>query len=339
MATSDHFDANGLGIDNGNLYGLPKNYDNSEVVIVPISWDATVSYGEGTSEAPKSIQQASLQVDLYDLDHQNFWKKGIYLDDGIQDIKSQNSHTRHSVKQLIELLSEGKDMNDKGVKSLSGEINSSCKNLVSKIKERSLKHLTNNKKVILLGGDHSTPLGYLQALSETEKFGILQIDAHCDLRDSYEYMKYSHASIMHNAIKLNGVQSLTQVGIRDFCEEEFDYISKSEKSIHVFYDRRMKERQFKGENWNGIVEEIVKTLPESVYLSFDIDGLNPSCCPNTGTPVMGGLDVDQALFLIDAVKKSGRKYVGMDLSEVGNSEWDANVGARVLYRMIGVIMN
>ena len=120
-------------------------------------------------------------------------------------------------------------------------------------------------------------------------FGILQIDAHCDLREAYEGFVYSHASIMYNALEeIPAITRLVQVGIRDYCEEEWEYIRQSNGRIVTYFDKDIKERQYEGDNWKAIADEIIQQLPEKVYLSFDIDGLDPKLCPNTGTPVQGG---------------------------------------------------
>ena len=192
------------------------------------------------------------------------------------------------------------------------------------------------KKVALVGGDHSTPLGLIHDLAATEaSFGILQIDAHADLREAFEGFQYSHASIMTNALKVGQVKKLVQVGIRDYCKEEADAISGSKGRIQTYFDRQLKSRQFQGETWAALVEEMVAALPKKVYVSFDIDGLDPKLCPNTGTPVAGGFETEQVLYLLEQVVASGRTIIGLDLNEVapGDDEWDANVAARLLYRM------
>jgi agmatinase len=140
---------------------------------------------------------------------------------------------------------------------------------------------------------------------------------------------------MYNALQLDHVKSLTQVGIRDFCEDELAYARSSNKKINIFFDRTMSYEMIEGKTWKMICDEIVKTLPRNIYISFDIDGLQQKYCPNTGTPVAGGLEVDQVFYLFNQVKKAGKKIVGMDLNEVGKEVWDANMGARILYRMIG----
>ena len=187
----------------------------------------------------------------------------------------------------------------------------------------------------VLGGDHSTPLGLMQAVAEQEgDFGILQIDAHADLRNAYEGFTYSHASIMFNALKIPQLKKLVQVGIRDICQAEAVMAEKNER-IRIFYDSDLKTAAFEGKSWKEQVKEIVEELPEKVYVSFDIDGLDPKLCSATGTPVPGGFEFEEAMYLIKSVVESGRKIVAFDLCEVGpgEDEWNGNVGARVLYRM------
>src|SRR5690606_2180717 len=110
--------------------------------------------------------------------------------------------------------------------------------------ERTTYWLKQGKKVILLGGEHSTPIGYYRALAKnTKNFGILHFDAHMDLRIAYEGFTYSHASIMYNAIQLPEVTQLVQVGIRDFCEQEVEVVKTSHK-VKVFTDRDLKKEEF-----------------------------------------------------------------------------------------------
>jgi agmatinase len=108
----------------------------------------------------------------------------------------------------------------------------------------------------------------------------------------------------------------------------------------VFYDRDLKQAAFHGRTWAQQVDLIVAELPQQVYLSFDIDGLDPKLCPHTGTPVAGGLEVEQVLYLVEQVLASGRQLVGFDLNEVApgpEGDWDANVAARLLYRLANVL--
>lgn len=196
--------------------------------------------------------------------------------------------------------------------------------------------LKEGKAVAVLGGDHSTPLGFIQALCEqVDRFGILQIDAHADLRRAYEGFTYSHASIMYNALKMPGVSRLVQLGVRDFCEEEKNNIQRGVGRIVPFYDEDIKAALFEGKSWDKLCAEIIKQLPANVYISFDVDGLDPKLCPNTGTPVAGGFEYQQMVYLLKKIVLSGRRIIGFDLCEVapGKDDWDANVGARILFQL------
>jgi len=143
---------------------------------------------------------------------------------------------------------------------------------------------------------------------------------------------------MFNALKnCKNLTRLTQVGIRDVAQSEIDIIENSNNRIQTFFDWNLKREQFEGKAWAEQVKAIIATLPENVYISFDIDGLSPELCPNTGTPVPGEFQLEQINFLFFELAKSGRRIVGFDLNEVGTSEngdWDANVGARALWNLI-----
>jgi len=198
------------------------------------------------------------------------------------------------------------------------------------------------KLVGLLGGDHSTSLGYWKAQGEKHgDFGILQIDAHCDLRPSYEFFKYSHASVVYNGLaEIPQLKKVLQVGVRDYSPGEWAYICDSEYKIITYLDRDIKTRQYEGETWRSICDDIIDHLPQKVHISFDIDGLDPKLCPNTGTPVHGGFDADQVNYLFRRMINSGRQLIGFDLVEIGigDSNWDANVGARELWKLCNLMI-
>jgi agmatinase len=332
-----NFDPNSIGDINANLFGLPFTTDEADVVIVPVPWEVTVSYSAGTANGPSAIFDASFQVDLYDPNVKDAWKMGIAMEEQDQTIRASSETLRVKAEEYITLYSEG-DSAEKNPRmaEILKEINTACKIMNASVKEKVLAHLKNNKVVGLIGGDHSTPLGMMQALSEHfGKFAILQIDAHADLRDAYEGFEFSHASIMFNALKIKEVEKLVQVGIRDYCEAEKNIIDQSNGRVKTFFDRDLKQAQYNGETWNGICDRIIDELPGQVYLSFDIDGLDPKLCPNTGTPVSGGFETEQVLYLIEKLVKAGKKLIAFDINEVapGEDEWDANVGARMLYRI------
>jgi len=336
-STSQHkeFNPNGVGLKNGNFIGLPFDENTAKVILLPVPWDVTVSYREGTAMAPQAILDASVQLDLFDADIQDAWKQGIFMLPLPDELLVQRDNWRPKAAEYIDFLEAGGNITENPeMQELLNTINEACANMNNKVWQESKKWLDENKLVGLVGGDHSTPLGFLKALSEKyNDFGILQIDAHHDLRESYEGFKFSHASIFNNALKLDAVSKLVQVGIRDYCEEEVQFIKNREKQISVFYDQEIKERIYEGTSWNRQCDKIIEELPEKVYVSFDIDGLDPKLCPGTGTPVPGGLEFYEVNYLIKKLVESGRTIIGFDLCEVATDEWDANVGARILYKL------
>lgn len=337
-----NFDANGIGQLNDGMYGLPFTPDECETVLIPVPWEVTVSYGGGTANGPKAILDASYQVDLYDPIVKDAWKKGIGMDEISEEIHARSDKARQDAEDYIDALANGASPERPDLKKISSEIREECLWLNNWVKQRVLHFLNKDKVVGLIGGDHSTPLGMMQALAE--KFGdfcILQLDAHADLRNAYEGFEFSHASIMFNALKIKEVQKLVQVGIRDYCEEELTLIQNNNGRIRTFFDRDIKYAQYNGDSWDRICNRIIAELPQKIYLSFDIDGLDPKLCPNTGTPVSGGFETEQVLFLIEKIVKSGRQIIAFDLNEVSpgkdGGDWDANVAARILYRIANLV--
>jgi agmatinase len=305
--------------------------------VIPVPWEVTVSYSAGTALGPQAIFNASFQVDLFDPKVADAWKIGIAMEPVSDDIASRSESLRRKAELYIGLLEEGYSADShEEMSAIRSKVNEESLKLNQWVKAKTLEHLNKNKIVALLGGDHSTPLGLMQALAEKHSgFAILQIDAHADLRDAYEGFEFSHASIMFNALKIPQVSGLVQVGIRDYCQAEFEIIKNSKGRIETFFDRDIKQEQYKGVTWSAICDTIISKLPENVYVSFDIDGLDPKLCPNTGTPVAGGFEFEQVLMLIEKMVDAGKKIISFDINEVspGGDEWDANVGARLLYRI------
>lgn len=331
------FDPNGVGLNNGHFIGLPFNEADAKVVLFPVPWDVTVSYNDGTASASENILEASTQLDLYDADVKDAWKIGIYMRPADQIWKRRSELLRPKAIAYIEWLEAGSPDGQKGMmQETLTQINQACMDLKAWISDESRALIEAGKLVGIVGGDHSTPLGYLETLaSYYPTFGVLQIDAHMDLREAYEGFTYSHASIFYNALKIPAIQSLVQVGIRDYCETELAVAAKEEGRISVFYDADIRSALYQGKNFDRICDEIIAKLPDHVYISFDIDGLAPSFCPNTGTPVPGGLDYQEAMYLLKKVIDSGRKIIGFDLCEVAGvgNEWEGNVAARILYKL------
>ncbi len=331
------FDPDSPGDTSGGVFGLPFNSSEASIVIVPVPWEVTVSYRSGTAKGPQTILEASPQLDLYDEDHGNIWEAGIAMLDMPASLVQESNRLRPLAKLSIEFQEAGDDgENDEFLQAQLDKINEACKEMVEKVKTKTGTLLKKGKKVILLGGDHSTSLGYLQSLAEgNEAFAILQIDAHMDLRDTYEGFTYSHASIMHNALKLAQVSKIVQVGVRDFSQSEYKRHVEEGERLKMFSGRMLRRKIFEGNTWGNICQDIIDSLPEKVYISFDIDGLDPSYCPHTGTPVPGGLSFEEVMYLFDRIKESKCEVIGADLVEVapGDNDYDGNVAARILYRM------
>jgi agmatinase len=313
----------------------------ARLILLPVPWEVTTSYGKGAANGPQIILDASEQVDLFDLETGNAYQAGYYMREIPAAMMQTNRVMKAKAQEVQKLLQLGIRLNR--AEKLQIEINKACDEMTTWVYGQSKEILGQGKLLGLIGGDHSTPLGAIRAISEKYHgdFGILHIDAHADLRCAYQGFTQSHASIMYNVMTSEfKPKALVQVGIRDFCEEEYDFIKNHPKTIRTFFDIDNKRRMLKGSTWAQIVEEIVQSLPSNVYISFDIDGLEPSLCPHTGTPVAGGLNMDQIFYLFHEVAQSKRKIIGFDLNEVSSGdsddyEWDGNVGARILFKLCG----
>jgi agmatinase len=334
-----NYNPSGVGEMNGNLFGLPFDYASANLIVFAVPWEVTVSYGAGTANGPQRILDASSQIDLFDFDHPDGWKQGIFLVEIPQDILEKNHYYRQQAAKIIARLIEGKELTDAPdlTPVLTG-INQACEQVNQWLYTQSQTAINQGKRVAVIGGDHSSPLGYLQALAtKYPDLGILHIDAHADLRDAYEGFEFSHASIMFNAIKIPQISKLVQIGLRDICQDEMQVINESQGRIIAYYDTLIKQKLYAGTTWINLCQEIVAHLPELVYISFDVDGLDPKLCPNTGTPVPGGLELEQTYCLFREIVNSGRKIIGFDVSEVGDAEWDGNVGARIVYKLANLL--
>ena len=343
MVDLTNYDPDSVGNPNNNIFGLPTDEDSAKLIIVPVPWEVTVSYGSGTARAPEAMLKASLQIDLFDPDLPEGWKQGYYMRQPDRKVLMKSDYLRKEAELYIDYISRGDDIyaNQFMMKTLK-DVNEGGIYLNKWVYDQTRVLLEKGKLVGLLGGDHSTPLGYLKALAEKYgEFGILQIDAHCDLRHAYEGFNYSHASIMYNALEeIPQVERLVQVGVRDYSQGESDYIKNSKHRIVSYFDKDIKYRLFEGDSWKNIAEEIVGKLPENVYISFDIDGLHRKLCPHTGTPVPGGFETEEVYYIFKKLTQSGRKVIGFDLSEVGvsDSDWNSNVGARVLFKLCNLLV-
>ena len=329
----------GPGIDNGNYFGFSCKPEEARLALLSVPWDVTASYRGGAVYGPDAMIGASTQLDFYDPYYPDAPQHGIGTIDIDYSIQESSILLRNDAVKVISHLESGGSERDDYVRRKIERVNAGSVRLNEKVYAAASEWLERGKVVGVVGGDHSTPLGLVRALGEREgAFGVLHIDAHRDLRPGYEGFRYSHASIMYHVLEgVPQVGKLVQVAVRDWSHGEQEYAERSPRIVS-FEDFMLAANRFEGVTWKAQCDRIIAELPQKVYVSFDIDGLSPENCPHTGTPVPGGLSFNEALCLIDAVVLSGRRIIGFDLCEVAppqeqNDPWDANVGARMLYKL------
>ncbi len=339
------------------FFGLPFTLEESHTIVVPVPFDATTSFRQGTCHGPAAVLAASGQVDLFDLEYGKIYERGLAmlpLHEGMaQEIEHLNEQAHVAAAPIRKAEEEGQSDHPELSEAMA-EVNVLSAKMNDLVEAEVGKWMDQGKFVALLGGDHSVPFGAIRAVAKRHPgVGILHIDAHADLRVAYEGFTYSHASIMENVLSKigakGGVASLVQVGIRDFCEAEYAMIQAAPANhgvaITTHFDLRLQEDKMNGAPFCRLADEIVSALPAKVYLSLDIDGLDPALCPDTGTPVPGGLSLHELWEIVRALRRAGKRLVGLDVNEVAPArhlapedwcdDWNANVGARVLYRLIG----
>jgi len=338
------FDPDAAAAPGTGIFGLPECEDDARVVLIPVPYDATTSYRRGTAAGPAAILDGSMQVDLFDRRFGRVYERGICMLPESPKIRQLSRSAGLAAVPVIRAggVPEGGPVPPKLRKAITA-VNAAGEKVNEWVYSQTARLLKNGKVPGVIGGEHSVPFGAIEAVAdEFDQIGVLHIDAHMDLRREFEGFRWSHASIMHNVLtRIDGVRKLVQVGIRDFGEREMQMADEMGDRVKVFYDDAMAERMMSGTTWPQLCKAIVKELPEIVYVSFDIDGLDPSLCPHTGTPVPGGLSFNQAVVLLDTLRQSGKRVVAFDLVEVAPGpkyapEWDANVGARILYKLCGL---
>jgi agmatinase len=333
------FDPGAAAMEGSGIFGLPFSVEEAKVVVVPVPYAATTSYGGGAERGPEAILRASRQVDLYDIETGRPYEAGIAMLPMPIDVLAWHAEARRDAETIVAV--GGAIDGDEALEAALARVDAISTRVNEWVEGATARALARGALPAIIGGDHSTPFGAIRAVAAKHpRLGILHVDAHADLRAAYEGFSHSHASIMHNVASLvPGVAKIVQVAIRDLSEEEHDFARASGGRIVTHFDAHLVARLFDGESWSKIADDIVRDLPRNVYVSFDIDGLDPTLCPHTGTPVPGGLSFQQACALIRAVVKSGRRIVGVDVNEVvpgpEGDEWDGNVAARLLYKLVG----
>ncbi len=338
------FDPDAAAQPGTGIFGLPEDPDHAGVVLIPVPFDATTSYRRGTAAGPGAIREASMQVDLYHPRLGRVYERGIVMLPESKAVRAANAAAKKDADPIIArggLPTTGKV--PAALRARAKRVDAACAKVNAYVAKEVARVLDAGRVPGVVGGEHSVPFGAIQAVAERfPGVGILHVDAHMDFREAFEGFTWSHASIMHNVLtRIPGVSKVVQVGIRDFGERELAFAKAQGERVAVFTDDAIAQRLLDAGRWSDLCAEILAPLPHEVYVTFDIDALDPALCPHTGTPVPGGLSYQQATSLLLALHASGRRVVGFDLVEVAPGaknapEWDANVGARLLYTLCGI---
>ena len=283
---------NFLGLDDET-----SNFDSAKVVILPVPYEATTSYGAGTGGGPAAIIESSRYIELYDQELDNEpYEVGIAT---LPELHLTGAGPEAAIKEL-------RDAYDAVVEAGGG-----------------------GKFIIALGGEHSISSAPILSWVERmkgQRLSVLQFDAHTDLRHEYEGSPYSHAAVMH---RVHENVDLVAVGIRAITREERE-LARASKNIHLF----LADDIHTGDAW---MDDVMSKLGENVYISFDVDGFDPSLVPSTGTPEPGGLQWYPVMKLLRRVFRE-RNVVSADVVELapipGLSAPDFLV-AKLVYKMIG----
>lgn len=322
----------------GQLFGLPISPDQADLILIPAPWSLTCGGLGGAVLGPESILRNSYKVGLCGERYADAWRIGMSMLPMPNGWKIKSNQLFDSVRTHVQAFEGGGEVLNA---QLTGRVDQYSMAFKERVRNKGLMYMKKDKMVGLVGGEHTCALGLMEACAEKHKsFGILHIDAHADLRESYQGFKYSDASVMFHALKIKGVEVLVQVGLRDYCEEEESLMSKEGERVVSFTDDVLQRARFEGRKWGEICGDMVAKLPKKVYVSFDVDGLDQKLCPSTSRSVPGGLDLAEVVYLLERLVDEGKEIVGFDLSEVafnGELEWDGMVGAYLLYRL-GALM-
>jgi agmatinase len=270
---------------------LPKkysNYKNSSIVILPVSFDKTSTWLKGTDKGPRAIIEASKNLELYDIETRSeVYMKGIFTE-----------------KEIVS-------------NSVQDMINKTC---------TKVKHILHDKKfAVVLGGEHTVSIGSVKAYAEFfNNMSILHLDAHSDMRDSYEGSRYSHACVMSRIKEVT--ENYVSVGIRSMDSSELKNINEDS----IFYASNIHASK----DW---IRAVTKKLSENVYITLDLDVFDPSVMPSTGTPEPGGLDWYQVVHLLEDVSKH-RNIIGFDIVELCPSLSKAPdfLAAKLIYKLLSL---
>jgi agmatinase len=270
--------------------GIPEKYarlSDAQVVLIPVPYDGTSTWQKGADKGPQAFLEASENMELFDIETRTeVYRRGIYL---------------------TEPLTE----------------NSSPEAMVEEVHQTALKYIRQNKFVTLFGGEHSISIGSIRAFNEEfENLTVVQLDAHADLRPSYEGSTCNHACALHEASKIT---NLVQVGIRSMDKSELDHMD--EYQVHFAHDMLTEE------DW---MENAVSQMTKNVFITVDLDVFDPSIMPSTGTPEPGGLLWYETLEFLKIIFEN-KNVVGFDIVELCPNEKDKSsdfLAAKLYYKML-----
>ena len=280
------------------LEGDIASYEGAKVVVLPIPYEATVSFGQGARGGPRAIINASRQVELYDRE----FDREVVHDYGIHTLPALAPHTAGPAA------------------------------MVDAITACAYEHLSAGKMLVGLGGEHSISSGFARAIQAVHgDFVLVQIDAHSDLRDSYEGSPYSHASVARRIADLGA--PVLQFGIRSICQEEMDYIRATPDRTRVWFNDDV--------HAGGHIPELIDRIRgKKVFLTIDVDGLDPSIIPATGTPEPNGLSWVQVLEIVRAVTTHSTvvAFDCVELAPIPGMHSSDFITAKLIYKVINHIM-
>ena len=217
------------------IFGIPLTEEECKLILLPVPWEVTTSYGIGASNGPRIIRQASEQIDLFDFETKKAYEAGYFMKEISEDILAKSKKFKKLAQKVIELKTQQSE-DTKQIEQLTSQVNAASRELTDWVYNQTKNILAAGKLFGLVGGDHSSPLGAIKAICEKyPDVGVLHLDAHSDTRKRYQGFEESHASIMYNVMHLtHKPKKLVQVGIRDFCEEEYNFI-QSRPDIKTFF--------------------------------------------------------------------------------------------------------
>lgn len=331
-----NFDPEGLRLPS-KLFGLPFTTETAEVVVIPVPWDVTSSVKSATSLGPSAVLNASTQVELFMDRIEDAWQMGIAMLPIDQDWHDKNNEARLFTDEYFNFLRGGEvQLSEKEIGIIVRNINALSENINDWVFLKSDELINSGQLPVVLGGDHSAPLGLMKAIGKKyDSFGVLQIGSRANLLPEHQKFIYSHASIMHNLLTIEQVTKLVQIGISDYCEEE-SKVMNTDHRISAFYDYQLSRESFEGTTWNQQAERIIAKLPGKVYISLDINSLALQFSSTTDTP--SWLTYHHLIYLFDKLALSGKEIVGFDICEVSGSHgnWHAIIAARMLYYLSNI---